>query len=177
MAPESIDTDPTSLPHAFRGYNRRATEELFRRIAWDYAVLSGEHKKLKKTAGEQVLPPPPPPVEAVPAPTSEPQPAPAQSQRALFDEEAHSLLAAAHRAAREMRESTRLECEQALKKANHRAARIEREAVRAAAASRGVLDAALEMRATLHDALTRLEPGSPLLTVTDANGSRTKAEQ
>lgn len=175
MAPESIDTDPTSLPHAFRGYNRRATEELFRRIAWDYAVLSGEHKKLKKTASEQV--PPPPLVEAVPAPVPEPRPAPAQSQRVLFDEEAHSLLAAAHRAARELRESTRLECEQALKKANHRAAKIEREAVRTAAASRGVLDAALEMRATLHDALARLEPGSPLVTVTDANGSRTKAEQ
>ena len=30
MAPDSIDADPKSLPRSFRGYNPRATEELYR---------------------------------------------------------------------------------------------------------------------------------------------------
>ena len=104
MAPDSIDADPQSLPRSFRGYNRRATEELFRRVAWDYAVLAGEHRKLKTAA------------EAQP-PAAPEQPQPARATRAEFDEEAHLLLAAAQKAAREMRESARADCELALKKA------------------------------------------------------------
>ena len=110
MPPDSIDADPKSLPHSFRGYDRRATEELFRRVAWDYAVLAGEHRKLKEN-GDAARPH-------------------TGAARANPDDEAHSLLAAAHRAARELRESTRAECEQALRKANRRSAEIELEAER-----------------------------------------------
>jgi len=143
MAPDSIDADPQSLPRSFRGYNRRATEELFRRVAWDYAVLAGEHRKLK-TAVEQ----PPAVVE---------QPQPAVAQRAEFDEEAHRLLGAAQKAARDLRESTRAECELALKKANRRAGEIEEAAFRASADARAVLEAAAALRLTLEDALRTLE--------------------
>jgi cell division septum initiation protein DivIVA len=143
MAPDSIDADPQSLPHSFRGYNRRATEELFRRVAWDYAVLAGEHRKLK-TAVEQ------------PAAVVE-QPQPAPTQRAEFDEEAHRLLGAAQKAARDLRESTRAECELALKKANRRAGEIEEEAFRASGDARAVLEAAAALRLTLEDALRTLE--------------------
>jgi hypothetical protein len=146
MPPDSIDADPQSLPRSFRGYNRRATEELFRRVAWDYAVLAGEHRKLK-TASEQ-----PPPAVADP-----PKPQPARTQRAELDAEAHLLLGAAQKAAREMRESTRADCELALKKANRRAAEIEEEAVRASGDARAVLAAAAELRQTLEDALHTLE--------------------
>ena len=138
MAPDSIDADPTSLPRSFRGYNRRATEELFRRVAWDLAVLSGEHRKLKQST-EELHPP--------------------ARQRADFDEDAHALLAAAQRAARELRESTRAECEEALRKAKGRAAAIEAEAERSATDARAVLEAAAKLRASLTEALSRLERG------------------
>ena len=161
MAPDSIDADPKSLPRSFRGYNRRAAEELFRRVAWDYAVLAGEHRKLKQSA------------EAAPVPA-----APPVRQRADFDEEAHSLLAAAQRAARELRESTRAECEQALRKAHGRAAAIEEEAERSAIDARAVLDAAAKLRASLSEALGRLEngglPAAPA-PVPDANGTAVAA--
>ena len=139
MPPDSIDADPKSLPHSFRGYDRRATEELFRRVAWDYAVLAGEHRKLKENGD-----------------VSRPH---TGAARANPDDEAHSLLAAAHRAARELRESTRAECEQALRKANRRSAEIELEAERTAKDARAVLAAAAELRASLREALTRLEGG------------------
>jgi hypothetical protein len=144
MAPDSIDADPQSLPRSFRGYNRRATEELFRRVAWDYAVLAGEHRKLKTSAQE------PPPASAEP-------PRPAVTQRAEFDVEAHRLLGAAQKAARDLRESTRAECELALKKANRRAGEIEAEAFRSSGDARAVLEAAAALRLTLEDALRTLE--------------------
>ncbi len=157
MAPDSIDADPKSLPRSFRGYNRRATEELFRRVAWDYAVLAGEHRKLKQTTDAAA-----PPVR----------------QRADFDEEAHSLLAAAQRAARELRESTRAECERALRKANGRAAEIEREAERSATDARAVLDAAAKLRTSLSEALSRLEHGelpAAAAPAPEANGTALEA--
>ena len=146
MAPDSIDADPQSLPRSFRGYNRRATEELFRRVAWDYAVLAGEHRKLKTAAEE------PRATAARP-----PQAQPPRTQRAELDDEAHLLLGAAQKAAREMRESTRADCELALKKANRRAGEIEEEAMRASGDARAVLAAAAALRQTLEDALQSLE--------------------
>lgn len=148
MAPDSIDADPQSLPRSFRGYNRRATEELFRRVAWDYAVLAGEHRKLKTAAEAQ-------------QPAAPEQPQPVRTTRAEFDEEAHLFLAAAQKAAREMRESARADCELALKKARSRAGEIEEDAIRAAGDARAVLDAAVALRLSLQDALNTLERDVP----------------
>ena len=132
MAPDSIDADPKSLPRSFRGYNRRATEELFRRVAWDYAVLAGEHRKLKPSA------------EAAPARRVAPVPATSRLRR-------RSPLAARRRAEGGAR-SARVdpaECEQALRKAKGRAAEIEEEAERSATDARAVLEAAARLRASL----------------------------
>jgi cell division septum initiation protein DivIVA len=56
---------------------------------------------------------------------------PVSHERREPDEVASALLSVAHRAAREMRESTRDECELMLKKARSRAERLERETERA----------------------------------------------
>jgi flagellar biosynthesis/type III secretory pathway protein FliH len=114
---------------------------MFRRVAWDYGVLAGEHRKLKQ-AMEELQPAPRP--------------------RAQLDEAAHSLLAAAHRAARELLESAREECEQALRKAKRRAAEIEDEAARTTTGAASVLETASTLRASLQEALRRLENGEPL---------------
>lgn len=141
MASDPTDANPTSLPRSFRGYNRQATEELFRRVSWDYGVLAGEHRKLKQA------------MEAL-------QPLPARRKGDL-DGEAHLLFATAQKAVREMRESARVECEQALKKAKERSHEIEAEADRAATESAAVLKAAAAIRSTLQEALRRLESSEP----------------
>jgi cell division septum initiation protein DivIVA len=144
MPPESIDADPTKLLRSFRGYDREATEALFKRVAWDYGVLAGEHRKLKKTMDELA------------------QPAASTPARAERDEDALTLLKAAHRAAREMRAAAREDCESALKKAKGRAAEIEAEAARAATNAVAVLQAVSLLRANLRAVLDRLESGEPL---------------
>jgi cell division septum initiation protein DivIVA len=132
-----IGADPTSLPCSFYGYSRRATEELFKRVALEYGALAREHRKLTTAEGD-VSPALPPSGHS-------------------SDEAARSLLAAAHRSVRELRVSARAECEQALKKAKGRAAEIEQEARHAAGAAGAVLDAAAALRATLNEALRKLE--------------------
>jgi cell division septum initiation protein DivIVA len=163
MPPESLDADPTSLPRRFRGYDRAATEELFRRVAWEYGVLAGEHRKLKKTVRE---PQPAAPAQlAAPAEPAAPPRAPepvARPPRSDPDEIARAVLSAAITAAREIRESTRDECERALKKARGRAAKLEADADRAAGDAVAVLEAAALLRANLRAALDSLERSGPI---------------
>ena len=141
MAANSFDADLSKLPQAFRGYSRFETEELFKRLAWEYAVLAGEHRELKKT------------VEALEPST--------QSQSEL-DEQAHDLLNAARKVVREMRETARADSEQAIKKARARAAEIEADAQRAAADAASVLEAAAALRTSFREMLRKLERGEPL---------------
>src|SRR4051812_45865775 len=144
MASDSTEPNgnqsPPSLPRSFRGYDRRSTEELARRLNWEYGVLAGEHRKLKQSVEERSAP----------------------RTRVDYDEEAHALLAAAQKAARELRESVRAECEQVLRKARNRAAEIEAEATRASGASAQILNGAAALHATLSDALRRVEQGELL---------------
>ena len=151
MPPDSLDADPAELPRAFRGYHRAATEELFRRVAWEYGVLAGEHRKLKRELEEQQ------PVTRV---------------LGDVDEDARALFAAARKAVREMRESARAECEKALKKARRRAAEIEVAADRAATDAVAVIDAAAELRSNLSEALRRLESGQSPLSAAPARSLR-----
>ena len=151
MPPDSLDADPTELPRTFRGYHRAATEELFRRVAWEYGVLAGEHRKLRRELEEQQ------PVTRV---------------LGEVDEDARALFAAARKAVREMRESARAECEKALKKARRRATEIEVAADRAAVDAVAVIDAAAELRANLRDALRRLESGQSSLPAASATSLR-----
>lgn len=142
LPPDSLDADPTELPRAFRGYHRAATEELFRRVAWEYGVLAGEHRKLKREIEEGQLVP--------------------RGPIGDTDEDAHALFAVARKAVRDMRESARAECEKALKKARRRASEIEVAADHAATNAVAVIDAASELRANLQAALRRLESGQPV---------------
>ena len=146
MPPESIDPDPSSLPRSFRGYDRRATEERLREAAWEYGLLIGEHRKLKKTCEDLEAR-----LAAVTASAARP---PDTSEAAI------ALFRAAHRAVRELRESTRRECELAIKKAKGHAARIERDAERAHTGSLAVAQAAGALRANLQRALARID-GAP----------------
>lgn len=148
MSAAPINADPTSLPRSFRGYDPQATEELFRRVAWEYGLLAGEHRELKQAVEEGQISPG----------VRRSGLAPARVTGDL-DEVARSLLAAAHTAARAMRDSARDESERALKKARARASEIEHEATRAAAGTLAVREAASVLRATLRDALEKLERG------------------
>ncbi len=160
MPPEFIDADPTSLPLSFRGYDCQATEELFRRVAWEYGLLVGEHRKLKNEMQGLLARSDAPPAGAAP-----------RQATGDLDEVARSLLTAAHKAARDMRESAREDSERALKKARARAEEIGREAERDGAATAAVSEAAAALRATLQAALARLEaetPGSRLAASTES---------
>ena len=49
------DIDPSKLPVAFRGYDRAATDDLLKRVAWDYRqaarvqeTWTDERERLKK---------------------------------------------------------------------------------------------------------------------------------
>lgn len=155
MSQDWIGADPKSLPRSFRGYSPRATQELFKRVALEYGELAREHRRLAAELKEPAPAPSAPAPFPAPAPAPEPAPPP-RPARADPDEEAHALLAAAYRAVRDMRESARAECEQALKKAKSRAAEIELEAKRAGGDARAVLDAAAVLRSSLQEALTRM---------------------
>lgn len=170
IKPEEID--PSKLPVGMRGYQREATDELLKRVAWDYrqAVRAQEtwakdERKLKDRVLE---------LEEQVASQGETFARAQQSQQERFEQElrkrtsaleaevarlqgqvrAHegrdemtrALLATAQRSAREMRESVRAECEALLKAAQRRAAEIEQGA-----------HASVRHSATEIDRLKRLE--------------------
>jgi cell division septum initiation protein DivIVA len=108
------------LPRALvGGVKRDAVEDLLRQIARDYRRLEQENARLWETL-EGFEPRPKEPVQG------------AESVTAPEDISV-IMLSLAQRAARELRESTREECELMLKKARAQADRIERELDRSAA--------------------------------------------
>ena len=153
IKPEQVNA--SKLPTALRGYDRDATEELLRRVAWDYLQVERAHAAAAEEA------------EALRERVVELEGA-ANHQRELFDravqerttdletevttlrrtlreheqrdEMTRRLLVSAQRAAREMREQAREECEALLKAAQRRAGEIE-----------------LEARATLRNSLREID--------------------
>jgi cell division septum initiation protein DivIVA len=152
MRPEEIDS--ATLPVVMRGYDRVATEELLRRIAWDYhgvthsqAVTAEEAQRLRQRVEELEN-------EAAQAHRVfeqqealhraefehelQKRTAPFEAEIARLRQElsehehrselTRTLLASAQRGARELREATRVECEGLLKAARRRAAEIEGDA-------------------------------------------------
>jgi cell division septum initiation protein DivIVA len=119
LSPDEIDA--TNLPHArIGGFNPEATVELLRRIASDYDLLFHESRKLTATVEELR--------KAADGLTSEIEALrSANAARRDPDEAARVAITAAQRAARELRESARSDCELALKKARRRAGDIEAE--------------------------------------------------
>jgi hypothetical protein len=135
----SSDIEFERLPRTLvGGLKPEAVHELLRRLEWDYAQLQYELKRHEKT--EDAEPSQSAPV-AMPHPRRE---APRQTPEEL----ALMLLDAAARTARELRESTRHECELMLRKTRSRAGRLERELERTIAARNLEL---AELEATVRD--------------------------
>lgn len=152
IRPEEINA--SKLPIAMRGYQRQAVDEFLLRIAWDYRQATRAHEnwaKDEKWLKDRVAE-----LEAELASRDEQFARLQEAQRERFRSELHersgpmmdeltrlreavkeheereeltrTLLSTAHRTARELRESTRAECEGLLKAAHRRAAEIERNA-------------------------------------------------
>jgi cell division septum initiation protein DivIVA len=119
LSPDEIDA--TKLPHVrIGGFEPEATVELLKRVASDYGLLFHENRRLTATVEELR--------NAADELTSEIEALrSANGARREPDEAARVAIAAAQRAARELRESARRECELALKKAQRRAGAIEAE--------------------------------------------------
>lgn len=137
LKPEEID--PELLPRAsVGGFKPGPVEELLKRVAWDYRQLLHDNRQLRaELTGLQAR-----------AEEFERQ-LEALQNRKTPDELARQAFAASQRAARELRESTRQECEETLKKARARAKRIEREHTRAEAELRELQ----ELRRTVQERL------------------------
>jgi cell division septum initiation protein DivIVA len=145
LDPEQINL--AGLPRdALGGYKAAPAEELLKRIAWDYRQLVHERDTLKETAGVLRLR-----VDELEAQFAELQDR-LEGQRDP-DEIGRTLLAAAQRMARELRESARGDSDTTLKKARARARSIEAEAQRrsdaAVRAQRLGADVRRQLQATL----------------------------
>jgi DivIVA domain-containing protein len=190
IKPEEINA--SNLPVALRGYQREAVDEFLLRIAWDYRQATRAHEnwaKDEKWLKDRVAE-----LESELAARDQHFERLQEAQRERFRQELHdrsgslsdelarlraavrehesrdeltrTLLATAQRSAREMRESTRAECEAMLKAAQRRAAEIERDArstVRHSAAEIERLrhvesDLKAQLRRTLESVLGQVEP-------------------
>jgi len=142
LNPEEID--PGRLPRAsVGGFKPGPVAELLKRVAWDYRQLLHDNQQLHERLAELQNR----------AEELERQLETLQEHRKPPDELARQTLAASQRAARELRESTRQECEAALKKARVRATRIEREHARAVAELRELHELRRTMRERLRSFL------------------------
>jgi cell division septum initiation protein DivIVA len=157
LTPDEID--PERLPRAsLGGFKPGPVEDLLKRVEWDYRQLLHDDRVLHETIAQlqgrnEELERHIDALEKAASRQKEP------------DELARQALAASQRAARELRDSTRRDCELALKKARARARRIERhsyrENARAVAELRNLQDLrhALQERlqSSLLDALAQVE--------------------
>jgi cell division septum initiation protein DivIVA len=156
IEPEAITS--TTLPRAVRGYDTHATDELLKRVAWDYLQLQNTCRQLTAKLEQQG--------SSTPADKPGQQPRPV-APRAETDDVARTLIAAAQQAAKELRRSAREECEIMLKKARARARAIEaaeRRRVEHATAGAGqIQSAAAQLQARLQAALEAAiaEAGDP----------------
>jgi cell division septum initiation protein DivIVA len=177
IKPEEINAG--KLPTAVRGYQREATENLLKLVAWDYrralrdrAAVGEEVERLKQQNQELEGE-----VEALRRQLLlERQEHNANFEQRLTDESTdlradnarlheqvqhearrreltHSLLASAMRSAREAREETRLECNALIKSARKRAVQIEEEAHRTVKRSTGELDRLQKLERDLREQL------------------------
>jgi cell division septum initiation protein DivIVA len=157
IEPEAITS--TGLPRAVRGYDTRATDELLKRVAWDYLQLQNTCRQLTAKLEQQG--------SSTSADKPAQQPRPPVVPRAETDDVARTLIAAAQQAAKELRRSAREECEIMLKKARARAQAIEalekRRVERATVGAGQIQAAAAQLRARLQAALEAAiaEAGDP----------------
>jgi len=159
--PEEIG--PANLPRtSLGGYKSGPTDDLLKRVAWDYRQLVHEHRTLEDAADQLGR-------------RADELEAQVRSLQGLLeehrdpDEISRTLLGAAQRAARELRDSARNDCEAMLKKAQRRAGQIEAEAQKQTAAASAELarlqqlgsQVRQELRSTLDTILAMGEKSSP----------------
>lgn len=144
------DDVSVELLRVLAGAGGQPTDDLLRRLAETFAAVVEENERLRATISQ---------LEAREARA----PAPAAA-RTDADELAHALLAAAQRAARELRESTRQQCELMLRKTSSRSRRLERDLASARASAAGELEALETLRREVRDRMrSSLETLSAIL--------------
>jgi cell division septum initiation protein DivIVA len=156
------------LPVGVRGYRRDATDDLLKRVAWDYSQALHDHEALVEAARTLKQ-------------RNEELEAQVSALNALVarhtdrDEVNRALLANAQRAARELREAARVECEAMLKKARQRAADLERDAQLQLKTSAGEVERLVSLQDELQSRLrTSLE--SILESIHGRNGQAVQPE-
>ncbi len=162
LDPEQINL--AGLPRdALGGYKPAPAEDLLKRIAWDYRQLAHEHDTLKETAGLLRRR-----VDELEAQSLELQER-LEAQRDP-DEIARTLLAAAQRMARELRETARGDSDATLKKARARARSIEADAQRRSDAAVRAQRLGADVRRQLQATLDTLLEGAFAQTGSDTLG-------
>jgi DivIVA domain-containing protein len=193
IKPEEINA--SKLPVAVRGYQRQAVDEFLLRVAWDYRQATRAHEnwaKDEKWLKERVAE-----LESELAGRDDQFARLQDAQRERFRQElqersgplmdelarlrnavkehegreelTRTLVATAQRTARELRESTRAECESMLKAAQRRAGEIEHDALAAVRRSAAEIerlrrvesDLKEQLRRTLESVLGRLSEPEP----------------
>ena len=180
IKPEEINAE--NLPQGMRGYQREATENLLKLVAWDYRRVLREHavdaEELQRVrahndqletelqALRSLLDAQPTELQAQMRSQVGERTAgleaevaslrtqlQAQSHKAELSE---TLLSSALRSARELREQTREECEAVLKTARRRAQEIEGDARRSVKNASGDLERLKQMERDLREQLRRI---------------------
>jgi cell division septum initiation protein DivIVA len=162
LDPEQIGTN--GLPRdALGGYKAGAVEELLKRVAWDYRKLLEERKSLAEAVDrlERRVQELEPMLETL---------ADELERRRNPEDLSRLLLAAAQRAAHDLRSSTRSDGEAALKKARARAQSIEAEAQRRLDTATELGKLAAQVRERLQAALDTILGAAPANT-TDGSGA------
>jgi cell division septum initiation protein DivIVA len=169
LRPEEIDSD--LLPRAsIGGFKPGPVAELLKRVAWDYRELLHANQQLHERL-----------VELQDHAEELERQLEAHQLRKPPDELARQTLAASQRAARELRESTRQECEAALKKTRVRAKQIEREHARAMAELRELQALRRKMqerlRSSLNAALEHVDDSLSTATLEADSGAQLDATE
>ena len=180
IKPEDINAD--NLPQGVRGYQREATENLLKLVAWDYRRVMREHAVDKeelqrlRTQTDQFETE----LQALRSLLDQ-QPADQQvqlgaqvaertsalqaevdrlhaalAQQALRAQLSETLLASALRTARQLREETRAECDAVLRAARRRALEIESDARRTVKRAGGEVERLQQMERDLREQLRRI---------------------
>jgi cell division septum initiation protein DivIVA len=179
IQPDEID--PTKLPVAFRGYDRAATDDLLKRVAWDYrqatrvqVTWTEERERLKQRITELEAQVTSQQVEFARALSDHDATSDAASHSRVSKLEAEvarlerlvrqherrrdltqTLLETAQRSARDLRESARQDAEAVLKAAQRRAVEIQREARTSLRHSSTEIDRLQRLESDLRDRLRR----------------------
>jgi cell division septum initiation protein DivIVA len=180
IKPEEISAE--NLPQGMRGYQREATENLLKLVAWDYRRVLREHvvdaEELQRVrvhndqletelqALRSLLDAQPNELQAKMQSQVGEQTAALEAEidrlRAQLEAQSHkaalseTLLSSALRSARELREQTRAECDAILKAARRRAQEIEGDARKSVHSASGELERLKQMERDLREQLKRI---------------------